>query len=95
MVDKPSLQIITVDDQDFHALLEHFRSSTKIAEFKEESGQIQMVAISKQFLMVAPRDTPDHIAISPSHSTQESLCLAQKYLDHYEKEGNSVKRLPE
>ena len=73
------MHIITIDDQDFPAVLDLFQKSKLVAQYMM-NGRIQLVRANKRLVMVSPSNTPETIAIKPDRSEKEAHKLAEELL---------------
>ncbi len=85
------MQIITIADRDFDALLEAVRGGREVGRYWKR-GSMQVVCATKQFLIVTSNSNPQKIAIKPARSLGEAEELALKLLTREEERGNQVER---
>lgn len=88
------MQIITIEDRDFDALVDAVKSGKAVGRYWKR-GSMQVVCATKQFMIVTSEGTPGKIAIKPARSLGEAESLALKLLAREEERGNSVTREPD
>ncbi|MBX7136564.1 MAG: hypothetical protein K1X83_01175 [Oligoflexia bacterium] len=85
------MQIITVEDKEFDALLEAFKQGKFIGKYWKK-GCVQVVCATRQFMLVASDTNPHKIAIKPARNISEAENLALQLLAREEERGNQVQR---
>ena len=88
------MQIISMDDKDFEALLTAFKAGTEVGRYWRK-GSIQVVCATKQFMLVTSEGNPRKIAIKPARSMSEAEDHALRLLFREEQRGNQVEREPD
>lgn len=83
------MQIITIEDQDFPALLDLFNSSEQLGNYTK-GNSVQIVRANKKLVMVSLGLDPKKIAVRPVRNTNEAKQVAKRLLELEEKRGNLV-----
>jgi len=88
------MQVITIDDQDFSALVSALREAKRVGKFWHK-GKLQVVCATRQFVLVSSDTAPDKIAIRPARNLSEAETLAMELLMKEEQQGNQVQLIDE
>ena len=83
------MQIITIDDLDFPAVLEALNAGTAVGQYWRD-GTVQIVYVTRQFVLVSQGDDPKKIAIRPARGISEAETIAMRLLDKEKSRGNRV-----
>ncbi len=83
------MQIISIDDADFSALLAHMQEASPIGRFWR-NGKVQLVRASPRFMLISPADEPKRIAIKPARSLNEAQNLAKQFLKREAERGGQI-----
>ena len=83
------MQIITIEDQDFPALLDLFKSSESMGSYTK-GGNIQMVKANNRLVMISPGENPHKIAVRPVRNIREAESVARRLLELEANRGNQV-----
>jgi hypothetical protein len=84
------MQVITIDDQDFSALVSALRDAKRVGHYWRK-GQLQVVCATRQFVLVSSDGAPNKIAIRPARNLSEAETLAMQLLMQEEQQGNEIK----
>ena len=84
------MQIITIDNQDFPALLDQLRQAKAIGSYARDNGQVLVVYATDCFMLVAAEGTPAKIALRPARSIHESEELARAHLRREQERGSLI-----
>ena len=90
------MQILTIEDSDFNALLSAFRQGREVGKYWR-GGKVQVVCATRQFMLVTSshNGSPEKIAIKPARSLSEAETLALQLLIKEEQRGSEVERSAE
>lgn len=83
------MQIFTLDDVDFPALLKEFDQGHLIGKYYR-SGQMLLVHVNPHYIFIADGQQPTHIAVKPARDLQEAQSFALEYLHRELRRGNPV-----
>ncbi|MCO6429477.1 MAG: hypothetical protein J5J00_01355 [Deltaproteobacteria bacterium] len=83
------MQIITMDDSDFPALLTAWRGGKCVGRYWEH-GKVRTVCASPQYLIVSSGNGTSKFAYKPTRSLDEAWSLARQLLSRQESRGNKV-----
>ena len=83
------MHIVELDDQDFGPLLSAFQVAEQVGKCWKD-GNIHLVRAHDLFLMVAPSESPEKIAILPARGVGEAKLLAEDFLSKEQEKGNLV-----
>lgn len=88
------MQIISLDDHDFPAVLELAQGGQSVGRIWR-NGRIQVVTVTPNFMFVCPERAPGRVALTPVRSLQEAVSMAHQFLHREEERGNRVERVEE
>ncbi len=83
------MQIITLEDSDFPALLSVLENAQRMGMYTKD-GKIHMVCACAQFVIIAPGNNPEKLAIKPSRNIKEAREIALEFLNKEAGRGSSV-----
>jgi hypothetical protein len=83
------MQIITIEDTHFPDLLGAWRDAQKIGSFTKD-GKLQLVAITKHFVLILTDTDRSKISIKPARNITEAQQLAISLLEREKLRGNSI-----
>lgn len=83
------MQILTIDDADFPHLLGAWKDAALVGTYSK-NNKVQIVRATNQFVLVAPAEDPNKIAIKPARGIGEATELALRILKREKERGNSV-----
>lgn len=84
------MQVITIEDQDFSALLSALRQGMTIGKYMRGDGQVHVVYAVKRFMLVSTEHDQVKIALKPSHNLTESIEMALEFLHREQERGSTV-----
>lgn len=84
------MQIVTIEDQAFQALLQALKKSKRVGSYWRK-GKAQIVCATNQFMLVSCELSPDKIAIKPARTLGEAENLGLQLLFRENQRGNQVK----